>query len=59
MGLFLVKPTSHETFLHTIPIAIKRYYEKDIFEQWISIGQGKVLSKHNARYVMFFKSYLD
>jgi len=29
---------------------------KDIFGAWMSIGQGKLLSKHNARYIRFFMS---
>jgi len=50
---------THNIFAHNI--AIKRYCDKkDVFGPWMSIGQGKLLSKHNTRYIRlltrFYKS---
>jgi hypothetical protein len=30
-----------------------RHFEKNILSQWISIGQGKLLTNHKSRYSMF------
>jgi len=40
-------------------IAIKRYCKKNHFEPWISIAQVKILTKENARKVMFLRAKLS
>jgi len=53
-----VRPKSYETFLHKIlPL-------KDIFGPWMSIGQGKLLTKNKSRFIqkknhaVFLRAYL-
>ena len=39
--------------IHTRHFRAQYCDKKDIFGPWMSIGQGKLLSKHNTRYTMF------
>jgi len=48
--LFKVHVT-HEIFFSILRL-------KDIFGPWMSLGQGKLLTKHDTRYIRFFRAYI-